>query len=164
MEFWSSGWPQVQDPVDRNPPEKEKKVGRFKLQGGILATKWPFYFPLCPWGRPRGWDRPQDFILAHVSERKRREKLNKVGSSLEISVLPWGFRFRIASLNVFQGSFLRVFGWILYFHVWGSQKRWEMILFHKIRWCFWGFKKSVHLGFWKQIFTRNVLGEFGGCG
>ena len=73
------------------------------------------------------------------------------------------FHFCTTLLNDFKGILLRFLDVILYFHVWGSQKRQENILFRKKKLIFYGFKNSVHLGLREQIFTRNCLNDFGDC-
>ena len=92
-----------------------------------------------------------------------REREPKKNSSWKTKCWPEEFPFWTTLLNNFQGRFLRVFDVFPYFHVWGSQKCQENILFLKERMSFWAFKNSVHLGLKEQSFTRFCFDWFGGC-
>ena len=70
------------------------------------------------------------------SEKMVRESEPKKNSSWKAKCWPEEFPFWTNLLNDFQSSFLRFFDVFPYFHVWGSQKCQETILFRKKSWSF----------------------------
>ena len=151
-------------PVNRTSPEKEKKKGGGKMQGGILATTCPMTCPSDPWTSQhmRGSHSTQFWAILEWERSER--KWTKEELKLETKCWPEEFHFWTTLFNVFKGWFLRFLSVFHYFHVWGTQICWENILFRTKGQSIWCFKISVHLGLWTQFSYRFCFDCFRGCG